>query len=276
MPNPVDLSDNIPDDPTDTISLIEQLETDLLKAVAQYREQVLAALEEAAVKKKQEVSRPTIDINSYSAAIAATASRVKIENRKIIEQRTKEGYLKGIKFSQQGLHPYKITVAYNLPYDKSVIEALQARNTGAFSGVTNDMGKEIIRSVSEGAINGETVKQLSARVEVAVDGIGPARAETIARTELMKSVNTAVRLRYESSGVTKMRRMETKDERTCTDWEFNVGGKIYLGCKAIDGQVFTLEEAAEIDMQTHPNCRGTFVPVIEGLNPKLVPGGVPA
>ena len=221
---------------------------------------------------REEVAKPTIDINTYGVILNALAIQVQTENRKVIEERTKEGYFKGVRFSQRGLHPYKIQVAYNLPYDKSVIEALQARNTGAFKGVTDDMGKEIIRSISEGAINGEPIRKLAARVEAAVDGIGPTRAETIARTELMKSVNQGVRLRFESSGVTKLRRMETKDERTCTDWEFNVGGQIYLGCSAIDGKTFTLQEAAEIDMQTHPNCRGTWTPVIEGLTPKLTPG----
>lgn len=263
------------DDPTRSLPLIEQYNRDLQRGIGMYRDLALAAVDPA-TRKREEVTKPTLNIPAYNTLLNAIAIQVQAENRNVIEQRTKDGYLLGVKFSQRGLHPYGIKVAFKLPYDKSVIGALQTRNTRAFAGLTDDMGKEIIRQVSDGAIKGETIKQISTRIENAVDRIGPARAETIARTELMKSVNTAVRSRFESAGASKLRRMETKDERTCKTWEFNVGGKIYFGCAAIDGQIFTLEEAAQIDEQTHPGCRGTWVVIFAGLNPVLQPGSMTA
>jgi hypothetical protein len=79
----------------------------------------------------------------------------------------------------------------------------------------------------------------------------------------MKAVNQGVKDEYLANGVEKFVRLENEDEKTCHDWEFDINGKIYMGCAEIDGQVFTAEEADEVDAQTHPNCRGTWLPFDE-------------
>jgi hypothetical protein len=185
---------------------------------------------------------------------------------KIILEYTEKGYLRGVTFAQKQLKPYRIEVAFNMPYDPQVLEAIRTRNHSVLKGVTEAASAKIMQEVTTGSLNGETVDQIARRIRKSVDTISIPRSRTIARTELMKAVNQGVRNRFASSGVEYVQRLETQDERTCTDHVFHVGGKTYRGCWALVGHNFTLAEAAEIEEQTHPNCRGSFKPVFEGLS----------
>ncbi|NBT33509.1 MAG: hypothetical protein EBT13_16860 [Rhodobacteraceae bacterium] len=93
------------------------------------------------------------------------------------------------------------------------------------------------------------------------------RAETIARTEMLRASREAQRLQYESNpAVNGYRRVATQDSRVC------------LACLALSG---TLHKTAEI-MPSHPNCRCVMVPVTPSLAeitgdpsiPDLRPGAI--
>lgn len=185
---------------------------------------------------------------------------------RIITDYTEQGYFRGVTFATKQLKPYRIEVAFNLPYDREIIQALRTRNNELIRGVTEETRKRIMQEVSTGALNGETIKTISSRIISVVDGMTLPRAQTIARTELMKGVNEGVRKRFETYGVDAYKRIETIDERTCTDYIFHIDGREYRGCASLIGVQFTAEQAAQIDEQTHPNCRGTWAPVFKGLN----------
>ena len=97
----------------------------------------------------------------------------------------------------------------------------------------------------QGISLGEGPRTVARRVRRAAD-IGRYRAETIARTEMIRSAREAQRQLYtQNPAVQGYRRQATQDSRVC------------LACLALSG---TLQATDEI-MPSHPNCRCVMVPV---------------
>jgi SPP1 gp7 family putative phage head morphogenesis protein len=96
----------------------------------------------------------------------------------------------------------------------------------------------------QGISLGEGPRTVARRVRKASD-IGRYRAETIARTEMIRSAREAQRQLYtENFAVQGYRRQATQDSRVC------------LACLALSG---TLHKTDEI-MPSHPNCRCVMIP----------------
>lgn len=78
------------------------------------------------------------------------------------------------------------------------------------------------------------------------------RMELISRTETLRVYREANRQSYIRSGVvTGFRRLATHDRRTCA------------ACLMAEGTFYELDE----EMPTHPACRCTLVPMVEGIKP---------
>jgi SPP1 gp7 family putative phage head morphogenesis protein len=96
----------------------------------------------------------------------------------------------------------------------------------------------------QGISLGEGPRTVARRVRKAAD-IGRSRAETIARTEMIRSAREAQRQLYtQNIAVQGYRRQATQDSRVC------------LACLALSG---TLHATDQI-MPSHPNCRCVMIP----------------
>lgn len=96
----------------------------------------------------------------------------------------------------------------------------------------------------QGISLGEGPRTVARRVRKVAD-IGRQRAETIARTEMIRSAREAQRQLYtQNMAVQGYRRQATQDSRVC------------LACLALSG---TLHKTDEI-MPSHPNCRCVMIP----------------
>jgi SPP1 gp7 family putative phage head morphogenesis protein len=99
-------------------------------------------------------------------------------------------------------------------------------------------------TLSSGIAQGRNPRAL-ARDMASLATLPRRRAETIARTEMLRAGREAQRLMYEGSpAVTGYERVATQDARVCT------------ACLALSG---TVHKTAEI-MPSHPNCRCVMVP----------------
>jgi SPP1 gp7 family putative phage head morphogenesis protein len=97
----------------------------------------------------------------------------------------------------------------------------------------------------QGISLGEGPRTVARRVRKAAD-IGRQRAETIARTEMIRSAREAQRQLYtQNPSVKGYRRQATQDSRVC------------LACLALSGTLQTTDEI----MPSHPNCRCVMIPV---------------
>jgi SPP1 gp7 family putative phage head morphogenesis protein len=96
----------------------------------------------------------------------------------------------------------------------------------------------------QGISLGEGPRTVARRVRKAAD-IGRQRAETIARTEMIRASREAQRQLYtENPSVTGYRRQATQDARVC------------LACLALSGTL----QATDTIMPSHPNCRCVMIP----------------
>jgi len=99
-------------------------------------------------------------------------------------------------------------------------------------------------SLAQGISLGEGPRTVARRLQ-RVAMVGQSRAETIARTEMIRASREAQRQLYaENPSVTGFRRQATQDARVC------------LACLALSG---TLQKTDEI-MPSHPNCRCVMIP----------------
>jgi SPP1 gp7 family putative phage head morphogenesis protein len=96
----------------------------------------------------------------------------------------------------------------------------------------------------QGISLGEGPRTVARRVRKAAD-IGRQRAETIARTEMIRASREAQRQLYtQNPAVTGYRRQATQDSRVC------------LACLALSGTL----HATDVIMPSHPNCRCVMIP----------------
>lgn len=178
---------------------------------------------------------------------------------KIVTQETEKAYRQGWLYGgiQLGAPPEVRKEVW------SKVGARVIKSQSDFKRITDVTAGQIRSIIAEGMIEEKSYGTIVDELTRTVDSVGINRARTMVRSETMRAVNDGVKDRYTSDRVTLFKRLEALDERTCTDWTFSVGGKIYNGCAGIDGEIFTREQADSIDAQTHPNCRGTWTPYVE-------------
>jgi len=135
-----------------------------------------------------------------------------------------------------------------------------------FDSIAQDTPSALRFALSSGLAQGRNPRAVARDMVVLAD-LPRRRAETIARTEMIRASREGQRLMYESNPVVvSYRRVATQDARVC------------VGCLALSG---TMHKTSEI-LPSHPNCRCVMVPVTPSLAeitgdpsiPDLRPGAV--
>jgi SPP1 gp7 family putative phage head morphogenesis protein len=128
--------------------------------------------------------------------------------------------------------------------------------------------EKLAAEVSEGVQSGESMSKIAGRISAATDGVydnmSKSRAETIARTETMSSVNAGQFEVYKGEGATKKEWLSTSDDRTRD------------AHAAANGQVVGIDEPFDVggEQIMYPgdpsgsaecviNCRCTVLPYLE-------------
>lgn len=119
------------------------------------------------------------------------------------------------------------------------------KNTEALAGVLND-------TMLRGIHQGKTTTEMAIKVSDAMQS-GFHAAHRLVRTETMHYLNSAVLRGYRDSGVKKVQFWAAEDERTCEE----------CGVDGLHGKIFDIDKAPILPI--HPNCRCTYLPVLEDL-----------
>lgn len=158
-----------------------------------------------------------------------------------------------------------INVAMNGPLHADRVGVLYTRMFTELQGITMSMDIQISSILSQGLIDGLNPRQIARNMRKTVlgptlgitDKLGrfiPAarRAETLARTEIIRAHHTGMMQEYKNWGVVGVRVMAewvtAQDDRVCED------------CADMEGKIFTIE-AIEARIPLHPNCRCVAIPV---------------
>jgi len=159
--------------------------------------------------------------------------------------------------------------AFEVWIKKNGLKRAKDINTTTF----NELLDVLQKSLAEGIAEGESIAVLTERVFTAVDGVydkmTEARAEAIARTETISTVNFGQNVVYEAEGVAKKEWLSTPDGFTRESHEM------------MDGTIVGIDESfnvpgfenTESDSMDYPgggsvagqniNCRCTILPVLE-------------
>jgi SPP1 gp7 family putative phage head morphogenesis protein len=175
------------------------------------------------------------------------SKRSKLEQ--IARAATNQSYQAGVIRSTQFLNGIGIEASVStMPVDKAALDMLEMRNLASLMGVSDDTEKRIKQEVMSGMLAGEGATDIAKRIDEAVD-LGIARAETVARTEVMTAFAKAAEERYKAHGVAQVEWLAAYDERVCDS------------CGPLMGQKFPIDDHPECPL--HPNCRCVLLPVIE-------------
>lgn len=173
----------------------------------------------------------------------------------------KRAYLKGLtdaerRAMQAGLSvddmdPSKVVLQ---PVHHDALQMLYTRSYQDLQGISAAAGTAISRELADGFAAGLNPKTMASAINKRLATVGLHRARTLARTEVIRAHAEATLSRYRQFGVKAVAgRAEfatAGDDRVCPI------------CEGLDGEVFTLDDAKGV-IPVHPNCRCTWLPVVE-------------
>ena len=163
--------------------------------------------------------------------------------------------------AQQQASAFKLGITFN-PATEAVKNWLSDRTSFWAQRVNEETSRLLMQEMEDGYANGESIKQLQARVEKVFKFSDTIRSEMIARTEIQAATNNGAYQAYKQSGV-----VESKM------WLATLDGRTRDAHAAVHRQVVPLEADFEVggEMVAHPgagsaanviNCRCTLVPII--------------
>lgn len=138
--------------------------------------------------------------------------------------------------------------------DEDAIETFVGFSSGRtplaelFRNVAKQSAEHLRMTLVTGLARGTNPVQV-VRELMGVANISRSRAETIARTEMLRAAREAQRTIYADNDVMFYQRVATQDARVC------------LGCLALSG---TIHPTSDL-MPSHPNCRCVMVPMVPGV-----------
>lgn len=151
------------------------------------------------------------------------------------------------------------SAAVDVTFGQPSMDAVDALDP-LFSNMESDVQARVQGALYAGLLNGTNPNDLAGEL---ADCLSPARATTIARTEMLGAYRIAALDAYRANSDVVGQWM----------WSASRGGAC-IACLEMDGEVFSLDE--EMDGMTHPNCRCSPIPITSSWGDILGPLGIDA
>jgi len=147
-----------------------------------------------------------------------------------------------------------VSTALNRPVHQDKLELLYERNFEALRGITDDVAREISRTLAEGMAEGTHPTDMARRLTSRVDAIGKTRATTLARTEVMYAHNESLLTTYED--------VLGDDTEVEVLTEVSTAGDAHVcdQCSAWEGVTLSIDDARNEGPPFHPRCRCILLP----------------
>ncbi len=176
-------------------------------------------------------------------------------------------YARGVDQATAGLRKagleipdYSLATVFNTRMHADALGLLYARNFNDLKGITDAMSQQIGRVLAEGLASGVGPREVARLINGRVNAIGLSRANTLARTEIIRAHAEATLNRYEEFGIDEVEGF--------AEWATAGDALVCPLCLELDGQVFKLSEARGM-LPRHPNCRCAWKPVIRLVGNRL-------
>lgn len=145
--------------------------------------------------------------------------------------------------------------AFNSPETVRKLQYLSTRAYENLQGITSDMSRKIADVLATGLAQGLDAKKIARNMVAEVDTMSRRRAETLARTEIIRAHAEAQLDEFEALNIHELTIM--------AEWVTAADSRVCPLCAPLDSQVFTIEEARGL-IPRHPNCRCAWVPANVG------------
>lgn len=140
------------------------------------------------------------------------------------------------------------------PVDVEKVKLLADRAFDELENVTSDMSNKMSRVLTDGLVEGKGPHEVAREMADEVD-ISRARAETIARTELIRA--------HAEGQLTAMENLGVEEVGAAIEWSTTGDSKVCEDCAALQGVVLKIDEARGM-LPQHPNCRCAWIPANVG------------
>jgi SPP1 gp7 family putative phage head morphogenesis protein len=148
-----------------------------------------------------------------------------------------------------------ISSAFNRPVHADRVGQIYTRVFSALNGVTQEMDRQISKTLAQGLAEGRNPRQLARILADRVEKIGITRARVIARTEVIAAHADATLNSYQEAGI--------EGVEVEAEW-ITAGDELVCNlCEPMEGRVFEIDEARNM-IPLHPNCRCSWRPKVVG------------
>jgi SPP1 gp7 family putative phage head morphogenesis protein len=154
------------------------------------------------------------------------------------------------------VEPSYVDAAFFRPVHADRVGLIYTRAFTDLKGVTDAMDAGISRVLAQGIAEGVGPMEMARRMVHRVEGIGIARARTLARTEVIGSHAVATLNSFKEAGI--------EGVNVLAEFTTAGDGKVCAECADLEGKTYSLEDAEGL-IPVHPNCRCTFVPAVKDM-----------
>lgn len=173
----------------------------------------------------------------------------------------RSAYQKGLASAAQRLGAAGVDVrdtfidsAFFRPVHADRIGIIFTRSRADLEGITSAMENQLSRALAQGLLENAGVDAVAQMLVDRVDKIGITRARVLARTEIVGANAEGALNTYEEAGLEGVEAqaefMTTRDNAVCPQ------------CADLEGDVMSIDDARG-SIPVHPNCRCTWLPVID-------------
>ncbi len=144
--------------------------------------------------------------------------------------------------------------AFGAPEALDKVKLLAARTYDGMDGISAKVATQMSRFLTDGLVQGQNPRTIAKQLTDKL-GIEARRAETIARTEIIRAHAEGQLLAFEKLGV--------EEVGAAVEWSTAGDGRVCPLCRPLQGVVLTLDEAKGM-IPRHPNCRCAWIPANVG------------
>lgn len=144
--------------------------------------------------------------------------------------------------------------SFGRPESVDKLKLLASRSFDDLTNVTEDMATRMSRTLMDGLSRGANPRDLVKSLVADLD-VSATRAETIARTEIIRAHSEGQLDSFEKLGV--------EEVGVAVEWDTAKDGRVCRHCRPLQGVVLTVQEAHGM-IPAHPSCRCAFIPANVG------------
>lgn len=135
--------------------------------------------------------------------------------------------------------------AFGRPVAIEKVKLLAGRVFTDLKGVTEQTATQMARVLADGLVQGQNPRQIARTLTDRLDKIGLTRAETIARSEIVRA--------HSEGQLDALEQMGVEEVGVMVEWSTAGDSRVCPLCEAMSGAVFTIKEARGM-IPRHANC----------------------